>query len=111
MFSAGENVPVSRRSPSTFPPRRNKLKSLGVAQSLCTLRRVGGLELPMVSWRVKPCLREAGVGDFDKEDGTEVAGGPGEEADFRSFILERGNAETILIHAFEDFVQLTWLQL
>ena len=44
------------------------------------------LEPPTVSSRVKLCLRGAGVGD---SDGTEAAGGAGEEADFKSFILER----------------------
>lgn len=40
---------------------------------------------------------EAEAADSDKEaDGAEVAGGAGEEADFRSFILE--HSETILIN-------------
>ena len=89
----------SRRSSSTFHLRRNKLKSPKGAQSLCTPHLVGELERPTASSRVNLCLREAGVGDSDKEDGTEVADGAGEEADFRLFILELpiGSAETILI--------------
>lgn len=79
----------SRRSSSTFHPRRNKLKSPRAAQLQCTLRLVGVLERQTAKSRVKPCLREAGVGDSDKEDGAEVADGAGEEADFRWLILER----------------------
>ena len=44
------------------------------------------LERPTVSSRVNLCPRGAGVGD---SDGTEAADGAGEEADFKSFILER----------------------
>lgn len=43
----------------------------------------------MASSRVRPCLTVVGVGDFDKEAATEGEGGAGEEADLRSFILER----------------------
>ncbi len=88
----------SRRSSSTFHPRRNKLKSPREAQSQCTLRLVGVLERQTAKSRVKPCLTEDGVGDSDKGDGTEVADGAGEEADIRSFILER------LIESAESFL-------
>ena len=47
------------------------------------------LEPPTVSSRDKPCLTEAEDGDSDREGGTEVAVGAGEEADFKSLILER----------------------
>lgn len=88
-FSTGENVPVSRRLNSTFRPRRNHPKSPRGAQSRYTPPLAGVLEPPTASSRVKPCLTEAEDGDSDREGGIEVAVGAGEEADFRSLILER----------------------
>lgn len=43
----------------------------------------------MASSRVRACPRVVEVGDLDKEAATEDAEGAGEEADIRSFILER----------------------
>ena len=88
-FFSGENALVLRQSSSTFHPRRSHLKSPSRVQSLCTLPPVAERERPMASSRVRPCLTVVGVGGFDKEAATGGEGGAGEEADLRSFILER----------------------
>ena len=82
-------MPVSHRLNSTSHPRQNHPKSPRVARSQYIPLLVGVLELPTASSRDKPCLTGAEDGDSDREGAAEVAVGAGEEADFRSLILQR----------------------
>ena len=109
-FSTGENAPVSRRFYSTFHPRRNHLKNPRGAQSQYIPPLAGVLEPLMASSRDKPCRTGVEGGDSDREGAVEDAVGAGEEADFRSLILQRSiNAEgQNCFNQVVNFVQLSY---
>ena len=67
------------------------------------------LEPPTASSRDKPCLTGVGDGDSDREGVAEGAVGAGEEADFRSLILQRPTREELqnCVNQVANFVQLS----